>query len=148
MLYKYMFKKGMLKKGKSTIAIQRKYFVTHPQDQRAILNSCQSYIYFKITESEPLGVHDIPLTEQRSLASDYRRIKEYGIIHFIQGKKPVIENGNVTKVDFSRFFINQDTGGAIKGNARSDLYFGYGDKAELAANHVYGLGKQYYIILK
>jgi membrane-bound lytic murein transglycosylase A len=148
MLYKYMLSEGMLKKGEATIANQRKYFVNHPEQQRAILKTCPSYIFFSITKSEPLGVKNIPLTEHRSLASDYRRMEEYGIINFIKYKKPNFTNGNVKMVPFSRFFLNQDTGGAIKGNARSDLYFGYGDKAELSANHIYGLGEQYFLILK
>ncbi len=148
MLYEYMLAQGMLKKGEATIAKQREYFVNHPEVQRDILKTCPSFIFFKITKDEPLGVHNMPLTENRSLATDYRRIKEYGIINYIRTKKPVITNGQVSKVDYSRFYINQDTGGAIKGNARCDLYFGYGDEAELAANHVYGLGEQIFIILK
>ncbi len=149
MLYKYMLAQGMLKKGAASIAKQRHYFENNPQDQRRILRSCPSYIYFKITESEPLGVQNIPLTQNRSLATDYRRMKEYGVINFIKGKKPVVRNNRqVSKIAFSRFFLNQDTGGAIKGNARCDLYFGYGKDAELAANHVYGLGEQYFLILK
>ncbi len=148
MLYEYMLAEGMLTKGAATISKQRKYFINHPEHQREILNSCESFIFFQITESEPLGVHNIPLTEQRSLATDYRRVKEYGMINFIKTKKPIFDNGEMRKEEFSRFFINQDTGGAIKGNARVDLYFGYGDKAELAANFVYGLGEQYYLILK
>jgi membrane-bound lytic murein transglycosylase A len=148
MLYEYMIKQGMLKKGEATIAKQREYFVNHPKDQRAILKTCPSFIFFKITEDEPLGVHNIPLTENRSLATDYRRLKEYGIINFVRATKPVIVNDQVSQKPYSRFFLNQDTGGAIKGNARSDLYFGYGDKAELAANFVYGLGEQYFLILK
>ncbi len=148
MLFKYMLAQGMLVKGKTSIAEQREYFVNHPGDQRDILNSCPSFIFFELTKKEPVGVQEMELTEKRSLATDYRRVKEYGIINFIKTKKPVFSNGNVSKIDFSRFFINQDTGGAIKGNARVDLYFGYGRKAELAANYVYGLGDQYYLILK
>lgn len=148
MLYKYMIAQGMLKKGEATIAKQREYFINHPQDQRAILKTCPSFIFFKITHDEPLGVHNMPLTENRSLATDYRRLKEYGIINYIRTTKPVIIGDEINQVPYTRFFLNQDTGGAIKGNARSDLYFGYGDKAELAANFVYGLGEQYFLILK
>jgi membrane-bound lytic murein transglycosylase A len=148
MLYKYMLAEGMLKKGEATIANQRKYFVNHPEHQRAILKTCPSFIFFSITKSEPLGVKNIPLTEQRSLATDYRRMEEYGVINFIKYKKPQFSGDTVSMIPFSRFFINQDTGGAIKGNARSDLYFGYGKKAELSANHIYGLGEQYFLILK
>lgn len=148
MLYKFMLEQGMLVKGSAKVRHQRAYFLNNPEDQRAILASCPSFIFFKITKTEPLGVENIPLTEQRSLATDYRRFKEYGIINFVIAKKPILRNGNVIQKQFSRFFINQDTGGAIKGNARSDLYFGYGKDAELAANYVYGLGKQYFLLLK
>lgn len=148
MLYRYMLDNGMLRRGEASIANQRKYFVENPEHQREILASCPSFIYFKVTTTEPLGVRNIPLTEQRSLATDYRRTQEYGMINFIQGKKPVIVGQRVKKVPYSRFFLNQDTGGAIKGYARSDLYFGYGKKAELAANFVNDLGKQYFLILK
>ena len=148
MLYKYMLANNMLVKGQASIANQRKYFVENPHRQREILKSCPSFIYFKVTKSEPLGVRNIPLTENRSLATDYRRMEEYGLINFVKYKKPLFENGKVEMIPFSRFFINQDTGGAIKGNARSDLYFGYGPSAELSANYIYGLGNQYFLILK
>ena len=148
MLYKYMIAEGMLQSGATKIANQREYFLSHPQDQRRILNSSPSFIFFRLTEEEPVGVKNIPLTENRSIATDYRRVKEYGFINFIKTKRPFFENNQVNNKDFSRFFINQDTGGAIKGAARVDLYFGYGKKAELASNYVYGLGEQYYIILK
>lgn len=148
MLYPYMIQRGMLRKGEASIAKQRAYFDNHPEDHREILKQCPSYVYFKVTRSEPLGVRNIPLTPNRSLATDYRTIKEYGFINFIKTKKPVDGSGGREKVDFSRFFINQDTGGAIKGHARVDLYFGYGRKAETAANFIHGLGDQYILILK
>lgn len=147
MLFKYMLSHGMLQVGATSIADQRKYFKDHPEHQRQILASCPSFIWFKVTEDEPLGVHNMPLTEKRSLATDYRRMQEYGVINFVNYKKEGEENPNKNR-SFSRFFINQDTGGAIKGNARSDLYFGYGVDAELAANYIHGLGEQYFLILK
>jgi membrane-bound lytic murein transglycosylase A len=54
----------------------------------------------------------------------------------------------VPNINISRFFINQDTGGAIKGAARGDLYMGYGDDAEVFANNLHALGDQYLLILK
>lgn len=148
MLYKYMIANGMLVSGNAGIDQQREYITNHPEHERQIMASCPSYIYFKVTKDEPLGVRNIPLTENRSLASDYRRYKEYGILNFIQAKKPVRENGEVKLMPFSRFFINQDTGGAIRGNARSDLYFGFGKEAMTAANHLKQLGNQYFLIKK
>lgn len=148
MLATYMVTQGMLSKGNTGVEAQRKYFDTHPKKQREILASCPSYVYFKISKTEPLGVNNIPLTPGRSLATDYRIYKEYGMINFIKTKKPILRDGKISKISFSRFFLNQDTGGAIKGRARSDLYFGYGRAAEVAANNLYDLGEQYFIILK
>ena len=54
-------------------------------------------------------------------------MQQYGIINFIQAKRPILSGGSRQMTNFSRFFLNQDTGGAIKGNARVDLYFGYGE---------------------
>jgi membrane-bound lytic murein transglycosylase A len=150
MLYKYMRAEGMIVDGRSSIAHQRAYLDKHPEDVNRVLSSCPSYIFFKVTLDEPLGVQNMPLTENRSLATDYRIYKEYGLLNFIQAKKPTNLDGNDSVVlkKFSRFMINQDTGGAIRGNARSDLYFGFGKAAELAANHLKNLGNQYFLIKK
>ncbi len=150
MLYHYMNAHGMLEEGKTSIAHQREYLENNPEDQKDVMSSCPSYIFFKVTTDEPLGVNNIPLTENRSLATDYRRYKEYGILNFIMGNLPhrVESTDEVILKPFSRFMINQDTGGAIRGNARSDLYFGFGKKAEFTANHLKNLGKQYFLIKK
>lgn len=148
MLYKYMIANNMLQAGNAGIDQQRQYLEDHPEDQRVVLSSCPSYVFFKVTDDEPLGVKNIPLTENRSLASDYRKYKEYGILNFIQAKMPTHVDGQIQMLPFSRFFINQDTGGAIKGNARSDLYFGFGKKAEVAASNLKELGNQYFLIKK
>lgn len=54
---------------------------------------------------------------------------------------------NVVKVPFSRFFISQDTGGAIRGNARCDLYFGYGVSRTLPTTWMKWV-RQYFLIAK
>ncbi len=148
MLYHYMIEQGMLIRGKQSIADQREYFINNPEHQRKILNSCPSFIFFKITNNAPLGVQNIPLTDNRSLATDYRKFNEYGVLNFVRFKRPFFENGRIVQKPFSRFFINQDTGGAIKGNARCDLFFGHGPNAEIAANYTMGLGDQFLLILK
>lgn len=148
MLYRYMLDNNMIKPGQASIADQRAYLEANPQDAQKVFASCPSYIFFSETKNEPLGVNNIILTENRSLASDYRIYKEYGILNFIEAKRPVKENGQIKMVNFSRFFINQDTGGAIKGNARSDLYFGFGREAELTANKLKVLGNQYFLLKK
>ncbi len=148
MLVTYMIRQGMLPKGSRSIEAQREYFNTHAALQREILASCPSFIFFELSSKEPMGVHNMQLTENRSLATDYRLMEEYGVINFIKTTKPIKVNGQIQRTNFSRFFLNQDTGGAIKGHARVDMYFGYGPQAELVAYNTAEYGDQYYLILK
>ncbi len=148
MIYRYMISKGYLK-GDASIPAQRKFLEDHPEKHEEIFNICPSYVYFKITEDEPVGLDNIPLTEGRSLALDVRIYKSTGIINFVKTVKPVLtDDGKITKVPFARFFLGQDTGGSIRGNARCDLYAGYGHMAELQAYNTDEVGEQFFLIKK
>jgi len=150
MVYHYMTKQGYLKPGDAGIPGQRRFLQENPHKEEEVFGSCPSYVYFKETDEEPVGLNNIPLTEGRSLAIDSRIYKTMGMINFVKTKKAshLDENGKVVKVPFSRFFISQDTGGAIRGNARCDLYFGYGPLAELTAYNMDEQGEQYFLIKK
>ncbi len=150
MIYKYMIEKGYLKPDNAGIPGQRKFLEENPDKEEEIFGSCPSYVYFKESSEEPVGLDNIPLTEGRSLAIDSRVYKTMGMINFVKTVKAshVDESGKVVKVPFSRFFIAQDTGGAIRGNARCDLYFGYGPLAELTAYNMNEQGEQYFLIQK
>lgn len=150
MIYKYMMAQGYLTPGNAGIPGQRQYLEQNPHKEEEIFGSCPSYVYFKESTEEPVGLDNIPLTEGRSLAIDSRIYKTMGMINFVKTVKAshVDENGKVVKVPFSRFFISQDTGGAIRGNARCDLYFGYGPLAELTAYNMNEQGEQYFLIKK
>lgn len=150
MIYKYMLQKGYLESNNAGIPAQRKFLEENPHKEEEIFGSCPSYVYFKETDNEPVGLDNIPLTEGRSLALDSRIYKTTGFINFVKTVKAshVDENGKVVKVPFSRFFIAQDTGGAIRGNARCDLYAGYGPQAELIAYNMNEMGEQYFLVKK
>ncbi len=150
MIYKYMLQKGYLQSNNAGIPAQRKFLEENPHKEEEIFNSCPSYVYFKESNEEPVGLDNIPLTEGRSLALDSRIYKTTGLINFVKTVKAshVDGSGKVVKVPFSRFFIAQDTGGAIRGNARCDLYFGYGPQAELTAYNMNEMGEQYFLVKK
>lgn len=165
MLSTYMLKQNMITSDNRSLSAQRAYIEENPSKEREIISSSQSYVYFKTTKTEPLGVRNIPLTMNRSMASDKNLFNEYGFISYIKvsskdsiktkedGSSDVVSEeelieSNIPKMELSRFFINQDTGGAIKGAARGDLYMGYGEEAEVFANNLHALGDQYLLILK
>ena len=150
MIYHYLIQKGYLTAANASIDNQRKFLKDNPDKEEEVFGFCPSYVYFRESNEEPYGLDNIPLTEGRSLAMDSTIYKTTGIINFVKTVKAdhLDENGRVVKVPFSRFFIGQDTGGAIRGNARCDLYFGYGPQAEMTAYNMNEMGEQYFLIKK
>jgi membrane-bound lytic murein transglycosylase A len=145
MIYHYMLAQGYIQNG--SIINQRRFLAANPDKEEEIFANSPSYIFFKESAEEPVGVQNIPLTEGRSVAIDTRIYKSTGLINFVRTVRASHTQGNrVIKVPFSRFFIAQDTGGSIRGNARCDLYFGYGPQAEMTAYNMNELGEQYFLI--
>ncbi len=89
------------------------------------------------------------LTPGRSIALD-SRIFPKGALGFIVCQKPSInDDGEIVGwTKFSRFVVNQDTGGAIKGAGRADIFWGSGPYAELTAGHLRQEGDLYLLIKK
>jgi membrane-bound lytic murein transglycosylase A len=127
----------------------RSYLQEHPWKTAAVLNYNPSYVFFKLETEGPLGYLNVLLTPGRSVALD-RRIFPPAALAFIQTKKPVLDSsGRIDSwVDCNRFVLNQDTGGAIRGPGRADLFWGNGPYAEIAAGHLNHAGKLYFLILK
>ncbi len=135
---KLMLDQGYLTLADQSYATQHRVFLAHPEIQRSLYSQSPSYVYFKLSDQEPLGINNIPLTENRSLAFDPAHYPASGILNFIR----VTVNGK----EITRFMLGQDVGGAIKGPARADLYFGFGVEAREAAESLGALGNQYFLI--
>jgi membrane-bound lytic murein transglycosylase A len=127
----------------------REYLHNHPDEIDAVLNYNPSYVFFIIEPNGPLGNINVKLTPGRSIALD-RRIFPPAALAFIETEKPVIDDaGQIYSWQrFSRFVLNQDTGGAIRGPGRADLFWGNGPYAEIAAGHLKHTGTLYFLVLK
>jgi membrane-bound lytic murein transglycosylase A len=127
----------------------RAYLQAHPEELEDILYHNPSYIFFKLEEQGPLGNLNVKLTPGRSLALDYR-IFPKGALLFAETKKPeVTGDGRIAAWgDCHRFMLNQDTGGAIRGAGRADIFWGNGPYAEIAAGHLKHPGKLYFLVLE
>jgi membrane-bound lytic murein transglycosylase A len=146
---KYMLDKGFLTQEQMSMQAIRRYLADHPERTDEILNQNPSYVFFDVHQNGPLGNINVPLTAGRSLALDANLFPK-GALAFIRCRKPVVnERGEITEwIDFSRFVLNQDTGGAIKGAGRADLFWGNGPYAEMAAGHLKHDGELYFLVKK
>ena len=104
------------------------------QPGRTLLHRNPSYVFFRLVEEDdpslgPIGGEGVPLTKLRSLAVD-RSIWAYGLPFWVNGRLPT-EDGS--RILFQRMLIAQDTGSAIIGAARGDIFYGSGDLAGQAA---------------
>jgi membrane-bound lytic murein transglycosylase A len=146
---KLMIDRGFITREEASMQSIRAYLSTHPETLHEILNLNPSYIFFRIAENGPFGNINVPLTPGRSLALDAKLFPK-GALAFVTCRKPILDNhGRIGDwVEFSRFMLNQDTGGAIKGPGRADLFWGAGPYAESAAGHLKDEGHLFILIKK
>jgi membrane-bound lytic murein transglycosylase A len=147
-LGKYLIDAGAMTKENMSMQAIRDYLRTHPDKLTGVLNQNPSYVFFRLDMGKSLGNISVPLTPGRSIATDSKLFPK-GALGFISTQKPVIENGAIKAwVPFTRFVLNQDTGGAIKGAGRADVFFGQGPDAELTAGNLQHEGELYFLMRK
>jgi membrane-bound lytic murein transglycosylase A len=146
---RYMLDKGYMSGDEMSMQGIRNYLSDHREAVDEVLNYNPSYVFFRIVDNGPLGNIDVPLTAGRSIALD-SGIFPKGAICFLSCMKPVINNSGDIEgwTKFSRFAMNQDTGGAIKGAGRADIFWGNDQYAEIAAGHMNHEGELYVLIKK
>jgi len=108
----------------------REWMEANPDDANDVRRQNRSYIFFREVQlsdkDEAVGAQGVPLTPGRSIAVD-KSLHVYGTPFFIEGDLPI--ESEQSKTPFHRLMIAQDTGSAITGPARADLYFGAGADA-------------------
>ncbi len=146
---RYMIERGFLSQEEMSMQNIRKHLSENPELIDEVLNHNPSYVFFQSVENGPFGNIGVPLTPGRSVALDSRLFPK-GALGFISSEKPIVnDRGDITGwTPFSRFVLNQDTGGAIKGAGRADLFWGSGPYAEVAAGHLQHDGDLYILIKK
>ena len=145
---KYLIDKGALKKGEVSMQTIRDYILAHPEEQEEIFHYNPRYVFFRTRPHGAVGCLGAPLTPGRSVALD-RAGTPAGSLLFIRTQKPVCDAaGKIEEwTGFSRFAVNQDTGAAIRGPARADIFWGSGAYAESAAGYLQHPGNLYYIVI-
>ena len=127
---KILIESGQIAEGDMSLATLKAWLRRDNDRGLALMRRNRSFVFFKLVEDfdaclGPIAGAGVPLTPLRSIAID-RAIWSYGLPFWIDAELPWVDE---TPRPFRRLMIAQDTGSAIVGAARADLYFGGGDAA-------------------
>ncbi|BHH82167.1 murein transglycosylase A [Desulforhopalus sp. 52FAK] len=141
---------NIMKLADVNIPAIRKYLEDHPSERIPLLHQNPRYIFFRWGDNKgPRGSLGEPLTAGRSIAIDPKSLPT-GTIAYLHTMKPVLGDDQeiVSWEPMKRLVFPQDSGSAIKGTGRVDVFWGNGVYAETAANHMKHPGKLYFLIKK
>lgn len=145
---KLLVDQGKMSLEEASIPAIRQYLVEHPEEQEEILHHNSKFIFFRWEQGgDPIGSLGEPLTAGRSIAID-RAVLPHEALAFLISAKPVLnDSGEIaTWVPLHRFVFPQDTGSAIQGSGRADLYWGNGNYAKQAAGSMKESGTLYFLV--
>jgi len=147
---KTLIQMGVPRDGMSMQVI-RKWLKDHPADAQRVMETDKSFIFFReepITDpgSGPVGSEGVALTPAASLAVDMK-LHPLGAPMFVAAMRPDA-NPNREDHPFDQLMVAQDSGGAIKGAVRGDVFWGFGDDAASVAGRMKSAGKLYVLLPK
>lgn len=129
--------RGIIPKEQMSMQRIREWMDANPDGAKELRRANRSYVFFREVklkdDDEAVGAQGVPLTAGRSIAVD-KALHVYGTPFFITGELPVAAVD--AKTEFRRLMVAQDTGSAIVGPARADLYFGAGAEAGAVAGRM------------
>ena len=133
-----LVKRGYLTQDNVSMQSIRAWLGQHPDEAAEIMNTNKSYVFFKeLGQEGPMGGEGVPLTPGRSLAIDHSDIP-YGVPMWVDIEAPAMQ----------RLMVAQDTGGAIIGPVRGDVFWGYGPEAEASAGSMKSQGRYWLLLPK
>jgi len=122
--------RGIIPKEQMSMQKIREWMDQNPDGANELRRQNRSYVFFRKValsdKDEPVGAQGVPLTPGRSIAVD-KALHVYGTPFFIEGELPI--DSEQSKTPFRRLMVAQDTGSAITGPARADIYYGAGADA-------------------
>lgn len=145
-----LIERGIIPREQMSMDAIRTYFAEEPDEAREIMRMNRSFAFFRevsdlAPDSEPAGAQGVNLVSGRSIAVD-KAIHVYGTPFWIEADLPIASEKPVTR--FRRMMIAQDTGGAIVGPARADIYFGAGIEAGTVSGRIRHPGKFFILVPK
>jgi peptidoglycan lytic transglycosylase A len=131
--------RGALAKDEVSLQTIREWLVAHPGEAPGVMDMNASYVFFDVLDGPgPIGSQGVPLTPERSLAVD-RDFIAMGLPVWLDTTLP-------DGAPYRRLMVAQDTGGAIDGPVRGDVFFGAGPRAEDLAGHMRQQGRVWLLL--
>jgi membrane-bound lytic murein transglycosylase A len=134
-----LLERGELTREEISLQSIRGWLQAHPDEAETVLDTNESYVFFSEQPiGDPdlgaLGAEGVPLTPGASLAVD-RSVHPLGVPVWLEGSVP---DADASRPDrpLNALLVMQDTGGAIRGVVRGDVYWGYGAEAESIAGRM------------
>jgi membrane-bound lytic murein transglycosylase A len=144
-----LVKAGKLKLENLNLTTLTNYFKRNPADLNVYLPRNQRFVFFRDTQGAPaMGNLSVPVTAGRSIATD-KSLMPPGALALIQTQLPIRNaKGKIVQRSVNRYVLDQDTGGAIIGPGRVDVFIGTGPQAGEKAGLVKSTGQLYYLLLR
>ena len=144
-----LVKDGKLKLADLNLPNVVKYFQANPKDLEIYLPRNRRFVFFRNTfGAAAIGSLGVPVTADRSIATD-KSVMPPGALALIQTQLPILNvERQYEQRSVSRYMLDQDTGGAIVGAGRVDIFTGTGMQAGNEAGLINATGQLYYLLLK
>ncbi|WP_440682200.1 murein transglycosylase A [Cysteiniphilum halobium] len=142
---RYLLENKLMPREDITMQSIKKWLYNHPKEANQVLNYDPSFVFFRVlSHGNPIGAQGVPLTPGYSIAID-SKFYQYGTPIWLSTTYQSDHN-KIHKLD--RLMIAQDTGGAIRGAIRGDVFWGSGKEAEYYAGHMKNLGQMFVLLPK
>lgn len=144
---------GAMTREELNSATLKQYLIDHPEGEAWIVSRNPRYTFFELVDipadGEPAGTIGQALTAGRSIAVDVNAVP-LGAACWVSVTLPQAdaEGRLLGRSPVGRLMLAQDTGGAIKGPGRVDLYMGHGAEAATLAHRVWDSGELYVLLKK
>ncbi|MDA9573479.1 MltA domain-containing protein [Rickettsiales bacterium] len=139
----YMVDKGYISADHVNAKTIMKWLNDNPIKAIEVMNQNAAYTFFELSKNEyVVGAQNVPLTAMHSIAIDNDYIP-YGLPIWVETH---LKDADKNKVKFNNLLIAQDTGSAIRGAVRGDIFFGFGKVAQDNASYMASKGEYYLLI--
>ena len=142
-----LIRRGVMTKKTVSLQTIRAWLKENPAAAPGVMNMNKSFVFFReLIGDGPIGAQGVALTQERSMAVD-RKYIPLGVPIWLEATAPA-QKADRPDQKLHRLLVAQDTGGAIRGPVRGDIFWGYGDRAEQIAGRMKHAGRYFLLLPK